>query len=80
MVIMDLQMKTMDGFKASELIYQYYDQFHKDPKFAHIERPMIFAMTIFKETKQYNWIIRKCQEIGMKGILYKPVARKGLQA
>ena len=39
MIIMDLQMKTMDGFKASELIYQYYDQFHTDPKFADIERP-----------------------------------------
>ena len=37
-------------------------------------------MTIFKEPKQYNWILNKCQKIGMKGILYKPVARKGLQA
>ena len=78
MIIMDLQMPIMDGFQSAEYIYSYYEQQHKDPNFAHIKRPMVFAMTCFIETKKYSWVIKKCQEIGMNGILYKPVARKGL--
>ena len=78
MIIMDLQMPIMNGFESAEYIYSYYEQQHKDPNFAHIKRPMVFAMTCFTEDKKYPWVIKRCQEIGMKGILYKPVARKGL--
>jgi hypothetical protein len=36
-------------------------------------------MTAFKEMK-YAWIPKKCQAIGMRGVLNKPVAQKGLIA
>ena len=74
-------MPVMDGFKSSECINTFYNQMHSDPRFTHIKRPMIFGMTCFIENKKNinnSWATRRCQEIGMKGILYKPVARKGL--
>jgi len=71
-------MPIMNGFKSAEAIYKYFDENQARADQNQIKRPMIFAMTVFKEIKKYNWIPKKCKEAGMKGVLYKPVAKQGL--
>ena len=70
-------MPIMDGYKSTENILAYYENMSTDPRYSHIKKPSIFGMTSIVLPK-YSWITERCKQVGMRGMLFKPVAKKGL--
>ena len=48
LIFMDINMPVLDGFGSAELIFKTYATLSKQPAYSHIEHPMIFAMTAYK--------------------------------
>ena len=44
MIIMDLQMPVMDGFKSAENILALHENMRQDPAYSHIKKPKIYAL------------------------------------
>ena len=74
LVFMDINMPVMDGYESARIMFETHSQLVQQPEFAHIPRPVIFAMT----AHQNESTVSKCVQTGMNGILYKPVNKKGL--
>ena len=63
LILMDVQMPTMDGLEATEKIFAYFNNSDRKP-------PIILAMTanVLEEAK------KECKDVGMQGFITKPVA------
>ena len=66
----------MDGFRSTENILAFHENMCSDPSYSHIKKPKIYAMADFGS--EYREITDRCKQVGMSGILFKPVAKKGL--
>ena len=42
---MDIAMPVMDGYESTAGILKTYDELSKQPAYAHLKKPVIFAMT-----------------------------------
>lgn len=73
-ILMDIQMPVMDGIESTKNIFETFAKLSVQPKYAHLKKPVIFAMTAHANSS----VIAKCVEAGMNGILHKPVNKKGL--
>jgi len=69
-ILMDLQMPIMDGFKATKLILQHYTT-----STTPLKAPSIIAMTAFVLGTERE----QCRQSGMKGFLPKPLLLQDLQ-
>ena len=66
-------MPVMDGIVSTENIFAFHENMSSNPQYSHIKKPKIYAMTDLGP-----FITDRCKQAGMSGILFKPVARKGL--
>ena len=76
LIFMDINMPVLDGFGSAELIFKTYETLSQQPAYSHIQHPVIFAMTAYKNEQT----VSRCVAAGLNGILYKPVNKKGLDA
>lgn len=66
LILMDCQMPVLDGFETTKLIMSQYSE---------LERPRIVAITASTMDED----IQKCESIGMKGFLGKPISLSALE-
>lgn len=45
LIFMDINMPVMDGYQSTEAIFKTFNMLSKQPKLAHLKKPVIFAMT-----------------------------------
>ena len=69
-------MPVMDGYQSSKNILKMFGELSQKDEYSHLVKPIIFAMTAV----QIESVVAECVKVGMNGILYKPVNKKGIMA